>query len=187
MLLLPFVSYFVVSLVPAFVEPRLALPLLPIFAVWGGLLASRLLRAEGALRYAGAALLALAFVHEYGAALHLDLRMLSDSRYEAEAWIAAHVPKSEPIAALSAPGFLPRVEHMGYDVHWYAIADIRHGALEADGAEWAMLDLRRPSLRGSQLPRRICARAGWATRWRTSPRGASTCCAGSTRSGRRAR
>jgi hypothetical protein len=138
-LLLPLASYFVVSLLPSLVEPRLVLPLLPIFAVWGGLFASRLLRAGGILRYAGAALVALAFAHEYGAALHLDLRMLSDSRYEAEDWISEHVPRSARITALSAPGFLPRVDRMGYDVRWHAISEIQRGVLEADGAEWAIL------------------------------------------------
>jgi hypothetical protein len=136
---LPALSYVVVSLLPTFLAPRLALPLLPAFAVWGGLLASRVLRASGPARLVGAGLLALAFAHEYAAALHLDLRMLGDSRYEAEAWLAEHVPRDRRIAALSAAKAMPRVERMGYEVRWHPIDAIRRGTLEADGAEWVLL------------------------------------------------
>ena len=61
---LPFLSYIGFSLLPAFVEPRVVLPLLPLLAVWGGVLASRLLRLRGAPRVLGAALLALVVGHE---------------------------------------------------------------------------------------------------------------------------
>jgi hypothetical protein len=136
---LPALSYVAVSLLPTFLAPRLALPLLPIFAVWGGLLASRALQSPGWARPAAAAVLAVAFAHEYAAALHLDLRMLGDSRYQAEAWLAEHVPRDRRIAALSAEKAMPRVERMGYVVRWYPIDSIARGTLEADGAEWAML------------------------------------------------
>jgi hypothetical protein len=139
-LLLPVVAYFAVSLRPAFVEPRLVLPLLPIVAVWGGLAGARILRAGApALRVAAAAALALALAHEYTGALHLDLRMLYDSRYEAEDWIAEHVPRDERLTALSAPAFLPRVERMGYTVRWVALSDIHRGLVEEDGAKWLIL------------------------------------------------
>jgi hypothetical protein len=139
-LLLPVVSYFVVSLRPSFVEPRLVLPLLPIIAVWGGLVGARLLRIGlPAVRVAVAAALALALAYEYTGALHLGVRMLYDSRYEAEAWMAQHVPKDARITALAAPAFLPRVERMGYDVRWVALSDIHRGLVEEDGAPWLIL------------------------------------------------
>jgi hypothetical protein len=139
-LALPAVAYFVVSLRPAFVEPRLVLPLLPIAAVFGGVLGARVLRARRpAARAAAAAALALAFAHEYAGALHLDVRMLYDSRYEAEEWIDANVPKGERITALAAPAFLPRVDRMGYPVRWVALTDIQRGLVEADGAKWLLL------------------------------------------------
>lgn len=137
-LLLPAVSYLGFSVLPAFLAPRLALPLLPILAVWGGLLASRALRSRAPA--AAALLLAVAFAHEYASSLYLDLRMLADSRYEAEHWIAEHVPRDQAIAGLSAQEFLPRVARMGYEVRWYPIDTIQRGLLEQDGAEWALLN-----------------------------------------------
>jgi hypothetical protein len=137
---LPFVSYFFLALRPSFVEPRLVLPLLPIVAIWGGLGGARLLRARPpALRIAAAATLALALAHEYTRAVHLDVRMLYDSRYEAEDWIDANVPRAERITALAAPGFMPRVERMGYTVRWVALSDIQRGLVESDGATWLIL------------------------------------------------
>jgi hypothetical protein len=136
---LPVASYFLISLVPAFVEPRVALPLLPFLAVWGGLLASALLRARGALRPVAAGLLALALGHEFALSLGLDLRMLGDARYEAEAWLEAHVPRGARIAALSGSKFLPRIERMGYRIRWFAPPELQPGALEADGSEWAVI------------------------------------------------
>ena len=139
-LALPVVAYFVVSLRPSFVEPRLVLPLLPIVAVWGGVLGARLLRSRRPIVRAGAAAaLALALVHEYVGALHLDVRMLYDSRYEAEEWMEANVPKDERITALAAPAFLPRIERMGYPVRWVALSDIHRGLIEEDGARWLVL------------------------------------------------
>lgn len=137
-LLVPIVSYLGFAVLPSFLAPRLALPMLPILAVWGGLLASRALGSRA--RVPAALLLAVAFAHEYAASLHLDLRLLADSRYQAEHWIAEHVPPDQAIAGLSAPAFLPRVERMGYEVRWYAIAELERGLLEADGAEWALLN-----------------------------------------------
>lgn len=138
-LAIPVASYVLVSLVPAFVEPRVVLPLLPFLAIWGGLLAARLLRAGGALRPLAAALVALALAHELGMALSLDARLLRDSRYEAEAWLAEHVPPGARIAGLSSPKFLPRVRRMGYELRWFAPPELQPGALEADGSEWALI------------------------------------------------
>ena len=91
------------------------------------------------MRAAAAVALALALAHEYTGALHLDVRMLYDSRYEAEEWMEQHVPKDQRITALSAPAFLPRIEHMGYEVRWVALSDIHRGLVEEDGAPWLVL------------------------------------------------
>jgi hypothetical protein len=138
-LALPFASYFVVSLAPAFAEPRVALPLLPFLAIWGGLVASRLLRARGALRPLAAALVALALAHEFALSLSLDLRMLRDARYEAEDWLAGQAPAGARVAALSSAKFLPRLGRMGYEVRWFDASEIQPGALEAAGSEWAVV------------------------------------------------
>jgi hypothetical protein len=137
---LPFLSYTAFGLAPSFVEPRLVLPLLPLLAVWGGVLASRLVRLQGAPRIAGAALLALAASHEILLALSLDVRMLRDSRYAVEAYLAEHVPPGTPVAVLSGSGFLPRVRRMGYDVRVYLPGSVKRGVLESSGLDWALFN-----------------------------------------------
>jgi hypothetical protein len=108
--------------------------------VWGGVLASRLVRLQGAPRIAGAALLALAASHEILLALSLDVRMLRDSRYAVEAYLAEHVPPGTPVAVLSGSGFLPRVRRMGYDVRVYLPGSVKRGVLESSGLDWALFN-----------------------------------------------
>jgi hypothetical protein len=138
-LVLPFLSYFVISLVPAFLEPRVVLPLLPLLAIWGGVLGSRLLRSGAVFRPLGAGLLALALAHELAVSLNLDLRMLLDSRYEAEEFLAAHAAPGSRVAALSGSKFLPRLGRMDYRVRWFEPGELRPGAIEADGFDWVVV------------------------------------------------
>ena len=140
LLWLPFLSYAGLGLLPSFVEPRLVLPLLPLLAVWGGVLASRLVRRPGAPRVVGAALLALVASHEILLALSLDVRMIRDSRYAAEAWLAANVPRGARVATLSGSGFLPRLGRMGYDVRVFLPGEVKRGVLEASDLEWALFN-----------------------------------------------
>jgi hypothetical protein len=136
---IPMLSYALFSLLPGFIEPRVVLPLLPIFAVFGGVLASRLLRLSGGRRLAAGALLAAVAAHELALGVGIDLQLLHDARYEAEAWLADHVPRGARIAALSGPKFLPRLKRMDYDVRWFAPAEIRPGALEATDLDWVVV------------------------------------------------
>jgi hypothetical protein len=138
-LVLPFLSYFVISLVPAFLEPRVVLPLLPLLAIWGGVLGSRLLRSGAVFRPLGAGLLALALAHELAVSLNLDLRMLLDSRYEAEEFLAAHAAPGSRVAALSGSKFLPRLGRMDYRVRWFEPGELRPGAIEADRFDWVVV------------------------------------------------
>jgi hypothetical protein len=137
---IPFFSYTALGLAPSFVEPRLVLPLLPLLAVWGGVLASRLVQLRGAPRFLGAALLALVAGHEVLLALNLDLRMIRDSRYAVEAWLAENVPRGTPIATLSGSGFLPRVRRMGYDARVFLPGQVTRGVLESSDLDWALFN-----------------------------------------------
>ena len=168
---LPFLSYTGFSLLPAFVEPRVVLPLLPLLAVWGGVLASRLLRLRGAPRVLGAALLALVAGHEVLLALNLDRHMIRDSRYAAEAWLAENVPRGARVGTLSGSGFLPRLERMGYEVRVFLPGEVKPGALEAADLDWALLSsvghpLADPSylkdLRAGRLGYRVVFEVGQA-------------------------
>jgi hypothetical protein len=162
-LALPLLSYAAFALLPAFVEPRLVLPLLPLLAVWGGCLAARLLRARGPLRTAGAALLALIFSHEFMVSLNGDLQMLNDTRYEAEAWLADQVPRGTRFAAFGGSKFLPRLERMGYEARWFAPGETRPGALEESGLEWAILsETQHPLADRSYVEEMRAGRRGYA-------------------------
>ena len=143
---LPLLSYVLFALLPSFVEARVMLPLLPLFAVWGGCLASALLRLRPPLRAAAAAGLALGFAQEFLVSLNGDLRMLRDTRYEAEAWIAANVPQGERFAAFGGSNFLPRLPLLGYEARYFDITETRPGALEASGLEWAIFSETRHPL-----------------------------------------
>jgi len=134
------------ALLPAFVEARLVLPLLPLFAIWGGCLASALVRLRPLPRAAGAAALALVFSHEFLVSLNADLRLLRDTRYEAEEWIAANVPRGERFAAFGGSNFLPRLPPLGYQARYFNVTETRPGALEDSGLEWAIFSETRHPL-----------------------------------------
>jgi hypothetical protein len=136
---LPVASYGAVSMAPNFVEPRILLPLVPLLAVAVGALAVDVVRRAGRLRPLAAAAFAAAFAFELGVALNADLHLLRDPRYEAERWIAGHVPRDARIAGLGPPAFLPRLERLGYAPTWFEPDEIRPEAIEGRGFEYAVL------------------------------------------------
>jgi len=135
----PATSYAALGLAPNFVEPRLLVPMLPLLAAAGGAFAVDLVRRAGRLRLLATALLAAALVHELGTALNADLHLLRDPRYAAERWIAAHVPRGARIAALGGRSFLPRLERLGHAPVWLEPAQIRPGAFDGAGYDYAVL------------------------------------------------
>ena len=72
-------------------------------------------------------------------ALNLDLHMIRDSRYAAEAWLAENVPRGARVGTLSGSGFLPRLERMGYEVRVFLPGEVKPGDLEAADLDWALL------------------------------------------------
>jgi 4-amino-4-deoxy-L-arabinose transferase-like glycosyltransferase len=136
---LPLASYGLLSIVPGFVEPRVVLPLLPMLAVAGGVLAADALRTRMPLRAVVAGGLAAAFGHELGVALNADLHLLRDPRYAAERWLAGNVDRDARIAALGGSDFMPRLERLGYAPVWFEPADIRAESIEARSYEYAVL------------------------------------------------
>ncbi len=114
-LLIPAATYALFSVtVAGFAPIRFMLPLALILAVFGGVLASRMLRAAPRLRVLGLSVLAAVFAHGFLYSLNGDLALMNDSRYLAESWIRENLEKTARIQALSSKTYLPRLEYLGY-------------------------------------------------------------------------
>jgi hypothetical protein len=114
-LLIPAATYVLFSVtVAGFAPIRFMLPLALILAVFGGVLASRVLRAAPPLRMLGISALALVFAHGFLYSLNGDLALMNDSRYLAESWIRENVEKTARIQVLSTDTYLPRLDYLGY-------------------------------------------------------------------------
>lgn len=136
---IPIVSYALFAIVPGFVEPRVVLPLLPLLAVTGGVLAAEALRARSPLRELATAAVALAFAHELGVALNADLHLWRDPRYAAEAWLDGHVDRDARIAALGGSEFMPRLERLGFAPVWFKPSAIQPHGIEVNSFEYAIV------------------------------------------------
>lgn len=114
-LLLPAATYALFSVtVAGFVPVRFMFPLVLILAVFGGVLASRMLRAAPRLRVLSISVLAAVFAHGFLYSLNGDLVLLNDSRYLAESWIRENVEKTARIQVFSSYTYLPRLDFLGY-------------------------------------------------------------------------
>jgi hypothetical protein len=114
-LLLPAATYALFSVtVAGFAPIRFMLPLVPILAVFGGVLASRMLRVAPRLRALSISVLAVCFAHGFFYSLNGDLALMNDSRYLAESWIRENVEESASIQVFSTYTYLPRLDYLGY-------------------------------------------------------------------------
>lgn len=94
---------------------RFTLPVIVILAVGTGILAATVWRARSrVVRSAGTGLIAVAIAAAYLGSLQVDWLLLHDARYEAEAWLAAHVPGDAVIESLGSKTHLPRLDYLGY-------------------------------------------------------------------------
>lgn len=118
LLLVPGVSYFVISVVyPAFVSLRILIPVVAILAVFGGALVADAARQPRA-RWVLVPVFALAWGWGLLFALQGDLLMRRDGRRLAEEWLQANVPTTASIASCSAAVDLPRLDILGYEPVW---------------------------------------------------------------------
>jgi len=85
------------------------LPVCFLLAIFGGLAFDRLLAPRRAAR-AGAAIAAAAFAYTLLYASTVDVLMIEDSRYEAEAWMQAHVTPNDVIGVSGLHEYLPRID-----------------------------------------------------------------------------
>ena len=109
-LLIPAVSYYVSFInVILYNYDRFMMPVCFLLAIFGGLAFDRLLRQRLPAR-AGAAIAVVAFAYTLLYASTVDVLMIRDSRYEAEAWMAAHVTPTDIVGVSGLHEYLPRID-----------------------------------------------------------------------------
>jgi len=141
--LIPAASYFALSLVPAGFAPiRFMLPLVPLLAVLGGLLASRLTAAPRLWGAIGIAAVALVYAHAGLHALNQDLFLLADARYGAERWLSAHAEAGARVVVFTNRRYLPRLELLGLDPVHVPRPEIGAAGLAAADADYVVLSDR---------------------------------------------
>jgi hypothetical protein len=117
-LLLPALSYYIIVIATIhFVYARFLFPILVLLGILVGLSCMDLWRSRRlpvTLRYLIPFVVGLPTI---GYAIAVDAEMLTDSRYEAEAWFEEHVERPSSVGVFSKPQYLPRINHMGYGVH----------------------------------------------------------------------
>jgi 4-amino-4-deoxy-L-arabinose transferase-like glycosyltransferase len=105
--------YFTFLAVILFSRDRYTLPLALPLALCAGHFLDRLLGSRR-LRLATAAGLALVLAWSALRALAVDLRMVNDSRYAAEAWLTAHGAPPRTALAIGRPRHVPRIAFMDW-------------------------------------------------------------------------
>lgn len=114
-ILIPAISYYLIVIVPIeFVYSRFLFPPLALLSILVGITGVGLWRHAAwprALRYA---LIGAVLLPSLGYVVAIDAELITDSRYEAEAWFLENVPRSASVGASSDPQYLPRLGDMGY-------------------------------------------------------------------------
>jgi len=117
-LLVPVLGYYVIVICQInFVYSRFLFPPLVMMSILLGIMLSDLVHAarwSPLFRYAP---VWLVFLPTFGSAWALDAEMITDSRYQAEAWFRENVPLSASVGAFSKAQYLPRLHEMGYTTY----------------------------------------------------------------------
>jgi hypothetical protein len=118
---------------------RFVLPLVPILAVFGGVLASRLVRVRPSARLLTVPLLAFVFGHAFLHSLNGDLILVNDSRYLAEEWLRDNVESPARIGTFSTAQYLPRLAWLGHRVERIPEEEIGAPALRERSPDYLVL------------------------------------------------
>lgn len=103
--LVPILSYYVTFLCAIlYSRDRFLLPVVVVFALFGGKLMDDLLRAVRPLKWAIAAI----FLYTLCYSLSVNLLMHQDARYAAEAWMRDNIDRQAPVMMYGWEHFLPR-------------------------------------------------------------------------------
>jgi hypothetical protein len=145
------VSYYVTFLnLILFTYDRYVLPVALLLAFFGGRTLGALLapRAPGnrrpALRRAALALVALVGVYSVLYVSSVDFRLLADSRYFVEDWLAQQGVKPEQVVAVGRPHHVPRFER----IPWEQVLRSHGRVLEERAPQYVAInltDIRRPA------------------------------------------
>ena len=109
-LLAAILSYYVFFIAPVLSTwLRYALPIGLLLAPFGGYFLAEL----AARAPFGKLVVASALVYSFAYAASVDVLLLTDSRYEVEAWLRQNVPPGETIAYMGPEYYLPRVNEIG--------------------------------------------------------------------------
>ena len=142
-LLIPSLSYLAFSVyLSRIVEMRVLLPLVPVLCLYGGLAADRLLASAPGLRRPALGLLTLVYLHAGLHSLNHDLHFLRDSRYSAEAFLQARVPREASILVYGNPRYAPRLAWLGYQARYVEAEAASPAALAAIDPDYVILSSR---------------------------------------------
>jgi len=97
-------------------DPRFFLPQGVMLGIYGGLGLAALVRLPGRLRFAGYAAGCAALARGLFACISVDVNMLRDPRYDAEAWLRAHVRPGDTIETYGLNVYLPRMADIAHVV-----------------------------------------------------------------------
>ena len=166
-LLLLGLSYYATFLAPIlFSRDRYTLPLVLVLAPCAGALVTRHLAKPGLARPLLAATLTAALAWSALRAVSINRRMTHDSRYQAEAWLAAHPGQA---VAVGRPKHVPRIPR----IDWRKA--LRTNARALNSADYVVInvtDLRTPAERrvyeellSGNLGYHLAHRFRWTSKW----------------------
>ena len=142
-LLVPVVSYYLGFIdVILYNYDRFILPMCLVLAIFGGFAVDSLLEWSGRWRLSAVSAVAAMFAYTIFYAGTVDVLMIGDSRYEAEAWMTANVGSSDLVGVTELPELLPGLDRVR-SLNISTIAELeqsrpRYFVINADYARSAM-------------------------------------------------
>ena len=115
LILVPAASYLLLLLSTArFVYARFLFPVLALFAILVGITAGDLWKRKLFGMWTRNLIVFAVLVPSVAYAMAVNAEMLTDSRYDAEAWFLEHVRSPADVGAFCKPQYLPRLHELGY-------------------------------------------------------------------------
>ncbi len=139
-------------------DDRFLLPQALMACVYIGIAASFALNARPALRLGAAAVLAATGLFSLHQAMAVDAALLLDPRFDAEAWMAAHLRPGDTIETYGQNCFLPRFPQAA------RVSRVGQGDLKLRNPLPGVTELRQP-FRAPRGPRFIVVSGAWARRY----------------------
>ncbi len=117
-LLVPVACYYVVFIMPVqYVYARFLLPPLALIGILTARAGADFLRWEGVPRPIRVLVVAIPVLLSLGQSIAIDRDMIHDTRYDAEGWFDASVPRPADVGVFCKMQYLPRLPDKGYAVY----------------------------------------------------------------------